>query len=177
MPPTLACLELKRKRLVFSFACHNNRPGPRNSWRRWTGIKTRRSACETQALQQFQQNQNPPTAGVLRLRQLPSQRTPRNTTPELVTTSADTRDLRLSATAASAISSPHPPPTSRAPFPPQLSRLSDSHIAPGDHPSGPLRMPKNTQLRPLSSFGKNEMRLRGDGGVRVVEDFRTVKVI
>ncbi|MFM7919934.1 MAG: hypothetical protein ACKPJJ_06875, partial [Planctomycetaceae bacterium] len=49
------------------------------------------------------------------------------------------------------------------------SPLSDSHIAPGDHPSGPLRMSKKTQLRPLSSFGKNEIWLRRDGGVRMVE--------
>jgi len=33
-------------------------------------------------------------------------------------------------------------------------------------------MSKNTQLRPLSSFGKNEMRLRGDGGGRVADDGR-----
>ena len=60
-------------------------------------------------------------------------------------------------------------------FPATLAPLG-FRIAPGYHPFGPLRMSKNTQLRPLSSFGKNEIRLRGDGGVRVVEDFQTVKV-
>jgi len=94
---------------------------------------------------------------VLRRRQLPSQRTFRNTTPELVTTTADTRDLRLSAAAESATSPYHPPATSRSSIPPQLSPFSDSHIAPGYHPFGPLRMSQNTQLRPLSSFDKNEI--------------------
>jgi len=83
-------------------------------------------------------------------------RIPRNTTPTLVETSDDTRDPRLSAAAESATSPHHPPATSRSSFPPQLSPFSDSHIAPGYHPFGPLRMSKNTQLRPLSSFGKNE---------------------
>jgi len=94
---------------------------------------------------------------VLRRSQLPSHRTFRNTTPELLKTSANTRDLRLSAAAASAKSPSAPPATSSHSFPPQLSPLSDSHIAPGYHPFGPLRIFKNTQLRPLSSFDKNEM--------------------
>ena len=85
-------------------------------------------------------------------------RIPRNTTPTLVETSDDTRDPRLSAAAESATSPHHPPATSRSSFPPQLSPFSDSHIAPGYHPSGPL-----------SSFGKNEISLRGDGSVRLVK--------
>ena len=94
---------------------------------------------------------------VLRRSQLPSHRTFRNTTPTLATTSDDTRDLHVSAHANSATSPPTPVVTSRPPFPPQLSPLADSHIAPGYHPFGPLRMSKNTQLRPLSSFDKNEI--------------------
>ena len=94
---------------------------------------------------------------VLRRSRSCSQCIPRNTTPELAETSGDTRDPRLSAAAESAKSPSAPPTTSRSPFPPQLSPLSDSHIAPGYHPFGPLRMSKNTQLRPLSSFGKNEI--------------------
>ena len=38
-----------------------------------------------------------------------------------------------------------------------LSSLSDSHIAPRYHPFGPLRISRNTQLRPLSGFGENEI--------------------
>jgi len=41
-------------------------------------------------------------------------------------------------------------------FPATLALLGLSH-RPGYHPFGPPRMSKNTQLRPLSSFGKNEM--------------------
>ncbi|MEY3173327.1 MAG: hypothetical protein RLZZ436_1241 [Planctomycetota bacterium] len=104
---------------------------------------------------------------VLRLPGIGSQRNPRHTTPILATISHNARDLRLSASPNSATSQPAPLPTSRHPLPPQLSPLSDSHIAPGYHLFGPLRMSKNTQLRALSSFRKNEIRLRGDGGVRV----------
>jgi hypothetical protein len=57
----------------------------------------------------------------------------------------------------SATSNTHPPTTSGPPFPPQLSPLSDSHIAPGYHPFGPLRISKNTQLRSVSSLGRNEI--------------------
>ncbi|MFN5287280.1 MAG: hypothetical protein ACK5KS_20870, partial [Planctomyces sp.] len=42
-------------------------------------------------------------------------------------------------------------------FPSSLSSLSDSHIAPRYHPFGPLRISRNTQLRPLCSFGENEI--------------------
>ena len=42
-------------------------------------------------------------------------------------------------------------------FPGSLSSLSDSHIAPRYHPFGPLRISRNTQLRPLSGFGENEI--------------------
>ena len=94
---------------------------------------------------------------VLRFSRSCSLRTFRNTTPTLVTTSNDTPDLRLSAAPAIATSPPNPAFTSRPPFAPQLSPLPDSHIAPGYHPFGPLRMSPNTQLRPLSSFDNNEM--------------------
>jgi hypothetical protein len=83
---------------------------------------------------------------VLRFAPIWSQRTPRNTTPRLATISDDARDLRLSAVANSATSQPAPLTTSQHPFPPQLSPLSDSHLAPGYQPFGPLRMSQNTQL-------------------------------
>ena len=91
---------------------------------------------------------------VLRRPGIFSQRNPHNTTPIMAGTSDDNRDLRFSTPTESATLRPGPPATSRHPFPPQLSPLSDSHIAPGYHPFGPLRMSQNTQLRSLSIFGK-----------------------
>jgi hypothetical protein len=106
---------------------------------------------------------------VLRRPGIFSQRNPRNTTQILERTYNENRDLRFSTPTESATLRPGPPATSRHPFPPQLSPLSDSHIAPGYHPFGLLRMSKNTQQRALSSFRKNEIRLRNNGGVRVVK--------
>ncbi|MEY3174021.1 MAG: hypothetical protein RLZZ436_1935 [Planctomycetota bacterium] len=94
---------------------------------------------------------------VLRFALICSQRTPHNKTPMLAGTFQDTRDLRLSGLANSAISPLAPPPTSWTPFPTQLSPLSDSHIAPGYHPFGPHRMSKYTQLRSVSSLRRSEI--------------------
>ena len=94
---------------------------------------------------------------VLRRPGIFSQRNPNNTTPIMARTSDDNRDLRFSTPTVSATLRPGPPATSRHPFPPQLSPLSDSHIAPGYHPFGLLKMSKNTQQRALSSFGKTEI--------------------
>jgi hypothetical protein len=91
---------------------------------------------------------------VLRRPGIFSQRNPHNTTPIMARTYDDNRDLRFSTPTESATLRPGPPATSRHPFPPQLSPLSDSHIAPGYRPFGLLRMSKNTQQRPLSSFRK-----------------------
>jgi hypothetical protein len=94
---------------------------------------------------------------VLRFALICSQRTPHNKTPILAGTFEDTRDLRLSGLANSAISPLAPPPTSWTPFPTQLSPLSDSHVAPGYHPFGPHRMSKYTQLRSVSSLRRSEI--------------------
>ena len=67
------------------------------------------------------------------------------------------RDLTPADSTNSATSKAAPLPTSRHPLPPQLSPLSDSHIAPGYHPFGPLRMSQNTQLRPVSSLRRSEI--------------------
>jgi hypothetical protein len=86
-----------------------------------------------------------------------SQRNPRHRTPILATISDDARDLRLSAVANSATSKTAPLTLSWLPFPPQLSPHSDTQIAPGYHPFGPLRMSQITPLRAVSSFRKNEI--------------------
>ena len=121
------------------------------------------SACSAPAVSAISKSTD---RRVLRFAPICSQRTPRNTTPILATISDDDRDLRLSALANSATSQPAPLTTSRHPFSPQLSPFSDSHLAPGYHPFGPLRMSKNTQLRSLCSLGKTENWLRVQGGVR-----------
>ncbi|MGV2340324.1 MAG UNVERIFIED_CONTAM: hypothetical protein LVR18_42160 [Planctomycetaceae bacterium] len=52
----------------------------------------------------------------------------------------------------------HPPADHlRAPISAATLALSDSHIAPGYHPFGPLRISKNTQLRSVSSLRRSEI--------------------
>jgi hypothetical protein len=86
-----------------------------------------------------------------------SQWNPRKATPTTAKTPGDARVLRLSALGNTAMSMPAPPTTSRHPRPLQLSPLSDSRIAPGYHPFGPLRTSQITPLRAVSSFRKNEI--------------------
>jgi len=69
----------------------------------------------------------------LRLPVTCSQRNPRSTPPITAATSANAQALRLSGCVNSATSKIAPLIISRHPFPPQLSPLSDSYVAPGDY--------------------------------------------
>ena len=58
---------------------------------------------------------------------------PRSTPPITAATSANAQALRLSGCVNSTMSKPAPPIIFRHSFPPQLSPLSDSCVAPGDY--------------------------------------------
>ena len=69
----------------------------------------------------------------LRLPVTCSQQNPRSTPPITAATSANAQALRLSGCVNSTTSKIAPLIISRHPFPPQLSPLSDSYVAPGDY--------------------------------------------